>query len=74
MLDTKNKLKECLKREKKYYITGKKRHDQLVEWLVNDPSVRIWKYQKALRYTEYYFVRRELKDCLICGTEANEIV
>ena len=53
MLDTKNKLKECLKREKKYYITGKKRHDQLVEWLVNDPSVRIWKYQKALRYTEY---------------------
>ena len=48
MLDTKNKLKECLKREKKYYITGKKRHDQLVEWLVNDPSVRIWKYQKFL--------------------------
>ena len=61
MLDTKNKLKECLKREKKYYITGKKRHEQLVEWLVNDPSVRIWKYQKALRYTEYYFCQKGIK-------------
>ena len=25
MLDTKNKLKECLKEKKKYYITGEKK-------------------------------------------------
>ena len=64
MLDTKKKLKECLKREKKYYITGKKRHDQQVEWLVNDPCVRIWKYQKALRYTEYYYCQKGIKRLL----------
>ncbi len=61
MLDTKEKLKECLKREKKFYITRKSRHDQLVEWIVKDPHIRIWKYQKALRYTEYYYCQKGLK-------------
>lgn len=61
MLDTKEKLKACLKKEKVYYISGKKTYDRLVEWATRDPCVRIWKYQKALRYTEYYSFQRGLK-------------
>ena len=52
MLDTREKLKDCLKKEKEFYITRKSRHDQMVEWVVKDPCVRIWQYQKVLRYTE----------------------
>lgn len=64
MIDTKEKLKQCLKREKVYYISGKALHDQIVEWAAQDPCVRIWKYQKALRYAEYYFCQRGLKRLL----------
>lgn len=59
MLDTKQKLKECLRREKKFYRSSKSLHDQCVEWVVKDPCVRIWQYQKALRYgnniSKYHF-------------------
>lgn len=61
MLDTKQKLKECLRREKKFYRSSKSLHDQCVEWVVKDPCVRIWQYQKALRYTEYYYCQKGLK-------------
>ena len=33
----------------------------MVEWITQDPCVRIWKYQKALRYTEYYSFQKGLK-------------
>ena len=36
MLDTKQKLKECLRREKKFYRSSKSLHDQCVEWVVKD--------------------------------------
>lgn len=64
MLDTKKKLKECLKDEKKYYISGKSNYDKFVEWVTRDPCVRIWKYQKALRYAEYYSFQKGLKKLL----------
>lgn len=54
MIDTKEKLRACLKKERAFYITEKSKKDRIVEWAVNDPLRRIWKYQKALRYTEYY--------------------
>lgn len=65
MLDTKEKLKACLKKEKKFYISGKSRHDQLVEYIVKDPCVRIWQYQKVLRYTEYYYCQKGLKKLIL---------
>lgn len=61
MLDTKKKLKACLKEEKVYYISRKSIYDRMVEWITQDPCVRIWKYQKALRYTEYYSFQKGLK-------------
>lgn len=61
MLDTKKKLNACLKAEKKYYISGKSNYDKIVEWITRDPCVRIWKYQKALRYAEYYSFQKGLK-------------
>ncbi len=64
MLDTKRKLKECLKKERNYYITSKSFRTQLVEWISQDPCVRIWKYQKALRYTEYFYHQKGLKKLL----------
>lgn len=54
MIDTREKLKACLKKEKAFYITGKTKRTRLVEWVAQDPCVRIWKYQKALRYTEFF--------------------
>lgn len=65
MLDTKDKLRNCLKKEKYFYITRKSRYDQLVEWLVKDPSFRIWQYQKTLRYTEYYYCQKGLKKMIL---------
>ena len=61
MLDTKKKLKACLKEEKKYYLSRKSFREQFIEWITQDPNVRIWKYQKALRYTEYYSCKKGLK-------------
>lgn len=65
MLDTKKKLKECLKTEKKYYISNKTFRDQIIEWVTQDPCVRIWKYQKALRYAEYYSCQKGIKKILL---------
>ena len=65
MLDTKKKLKDCLKEEKKYYISGKPFRDQVIERVTGDPCVRIWRYQKALRYTEYYSCQKGLKKILL---------
>ena len=65
MLDTREKLKDCLKKEKEFYITRKSRHDQMVEWVVKDPCVRIWQYQKVLRYTEYYYCQKGLKKLIL---------
>ncbi len=61
MLDTKKKLLACLKEEKAYYISRKKFRDRLVEWVTQDPCVRLWRYQKALRYTEYYSYQKGFK-------------
>lgn len=52
MLDTREKLKDCLKKEKEFYITRKSRHDQMVEWVVKDPCVRIWQYQKVFYFSQ----------------------
>lgn len=65
MLDTKDKLKACLKKEKMYYISRKSMRDQVIEWITQDPCVRIWKYQKALRYTEYYSHQKGLKKLIL---------
>lgn len=65
MLDTKKKLKDCLKEEKVYYISRKNIYDRLVEWATQDPCVRLWKYQKALRYTEYYSFQKGIKKVLL---------
>lgn len=76
MLDTKDKLKDCLNKEKSFYITRKSRHDQIVEWFVKDPSVRIWQYQKTLRYTEYYYCQKGLKKLImypICRHRRNRL-
>lgn len=64
MIDTKAKLKECLKKEKNFYVTRKSWHDRVVEWIVRDPNVRIWNYQKVLRYTEYYFYQSGMRRLL----------
>ena len=67
MLDTKEKLRLCLKKEKNYYISGKNIHDRLLMWCTKDPAIQIWKYQKALRYAEYYSAQKGLKKW-ICYT------
>ncbi len=54
MIKTRKELKSCLKQERQYYITRKTLWEQLTEWLMQEPCVRIWKYQKVLRYTEYF--------------------
>lgn len=54
MIKTREDLKRYLKEEKTYYITRKTLRDQLIEWVTQEPCVRIWKYQKTLRYTEYF--------------------
>lgn len=65
MIDTREKLKQCLKKEKAFYISSKSRRTQVVEWFVKDPCVRIWKYQKILRYTEYFCNQKGILKWLI---------
>lgn len=76
MIDTKKKLKECLEKEKKYYVSNKSFRIRMVEWAVQDPCVRIWKYQKALRYTEYYYYQSGLKKLIfytLCRRKKNRL-
>lgn len=61
MINTKKKLKECLKIEKEFYITQRTTKEKIVEFFVQDPLRRIWKYQKALRYTEYFSHQKGIK-------------
>lgn len=48
MLDTREKLKDCLKKEKEFYITRKSRHDQMVEWVVKDPVCSYMAVSKSI--------------------------
>lgn len=54
MIKTKNDLKNVLKIERQLYIPGDWK--SLIRlWLLKDHDYLIWKYIKALRYTEYYY-------------------
>lgn len=65
MLNTKEKLKLCLKEEKKYYISRKPVRDRMLDWITKDPCIKIWEYQKALRYTEYYSFQKGIKKLIL---------
>ncbi len=43
-----------LKTEKKIYISDNKK-DKIVNYITNDQRVKIWKYIKLLRRTEYFY-------------------
>lgn len=53
MIKSKDDLKKYIKKEKKIYINSspKKYLEQII---INDINIKVWKFVKALRYTEYY--------------------
>lgn len=54
MIKRKEDLKSCLIMDSKYYNSPSKK-DKIIEFLTNDPKIKIWKYTKFLRKTEYYY-------------------
>lgn len=54
MIVSKAELKECLKIERKLYFKNT-RYNNIINYLTNDPRLKVWKYIKILRKTEYYY-------------------
>ncbi|WP_140445391.1 MULTISPECIES: serine O-acetyltransferase [unclassified Bifidobacterium] len=54
MIKTLSDLRSFLDAEKKIYISSNPR-TALIDYLVQVPSVRIWRYIKLLRKSEYYY-------------------
>lgn len=52
MIKNREELKEVLKLEKGYYISGFK--DEIIKIVTRNEKVDIWKFQKHLRKAEYY--------------------
>lgn len=57
MIKTKEKLKEVLQIESKLYL-GNKRRKAIELFFVNDKDWQIFRFQKALRYSEYHYNNR----------------
>lgn len=58
MITTKKELKDCLKKEKEIYSEPNLKK-YLLRLLINGEMRNIWRYQKALRKTEYYYNTRK---------------
>jgi len=59
-IKTVKELREILKYEKSKYFSHKPYNGlRLIDYLVGESYVRIWKYQKLLRKTEYYYSHRK---------------
>lgn len=56
MIQTKAQLKEVLTKEFALYFSGKK--DYYISTIICSRSARVWKYQKLLRYLEYFKSRK----------------
>ena len=54
MIKRKEDLKNCIRIDKKYYNMESKR-EKIIQFITNDPKIKIWKYVKLLRKTEYYY-------------------
>lgn len=54
MIKNKEDLKRYLTYEKKLYFSNSIK-DNIIGYLCHDVRIRIWKYVKYLRYTEYYY-------------------
>ena len=54
MIKTKKELRDTISVEWKLYKRNKKK-DTIVDYFTKEPRTTIWKYQKLLRKTEYYY-------------------
>jgi len=57
MINTIQDLREYLRYEKKLYIHNNTK-DKLLDIITNMPNIKIWKYVKLLRKTEYFYNNR----------------
>lgn len=58
MIVTKKQLKECLAKEKEFYIPQNPIGRNVKNFLLGGPGIERWKYVKALRKLEYYYNNR----------------
>lgn len=58
MIVTKKQLRECLSKEKSFYVPSSSIGRKIKNHLMDTPDVERWKYVKALRYLEYYYNNR----------------
>lgn len=54
MITTKRDLKRIIRNEKKLYQKNS-RSKQIADYITSEPNLLIWKYQRLLRITEYYY-------------------
>lgn len=60
MIKNKQELKEYLEYEKKlYWSTEDDKYQYLLAFLKNHPNYQIWRYNKLLRKTGYYYYKRK---------------
>lgn len=58
MIRTKQDLKRVINMERMLYQRSK-RKDNIVDFITCEPRTKIWKYQKLLRKTEYYYNNKQ---------------
>ena len=58
MIVTKKQLRECLSKEKQFYISSSSTGRKIKNHLMDTPDAERWKYVKTLRYLEYYYNNR----------------
>ena len=57
MINVSWKINEVIRSEKELYFTNSKVY--LNDWFLNSETFQIWKFQKALRYAEFYSQKKD---------------